>query len=45
MRSETYRALHRAAGFELVKHLADFEGTVFDPAVDSGCVLVFRRAE
>jgi SAM-dependent methyltransferase len=36
-------ALHARPGFEPLCHLADFRGTPFDSAVDSGSVFVFGR--
>jgi SAM-dependent methyltransferase len=43
-RSQTYRDLHRAAGFEIVEQLGDFQERAFEPHGDSGNVLVFRKS-
>ncbi len=44
MRSEAYIALHAQQGFELVEHVADFQGRAFDPASDTGSIFVWRNA-
>jgi glycine/sarcosine N-methyltransferase len=43
VRAAEYVALHADSGFELLEHLADFQGTAFDPSGDSGSVFVFRK--
>lgn len=45
VRAEDYARAHKAAGFELEAHYADFNGNVFDPGRQSSSVFVFRRAE
>jgi hypothetical protein len=42
--SVSYRALHTADRWKLVRHDADFNGRPFDPEADSGSVWVWRRA-
>ena len=39
----SYRALHAAERWQLLRHEADFNGRAFDSAVDSGSVWVWRR--
>lgn len=38
-----YLAEHRDAGFELLDHFADYAGTPYDPLVQSGSVMAFRK--
>jgi len=43
VRADEYQRRHEAAGFRLLGHHADFKGTVFDPAANSGSVFCFER--
>lgn len=42
-RADAYLAAHLQAGFELVEHAADYQGTRFDPRLRSANVMVFRK--
>ncbi len=45
MRTDAYLRLHRARGFQLIEHFADFQRAPYATTADAGSVFVFRTRD